>query len=85
MTHGPDPKGKTMGSSTHPNGSSWATIREDLRARRNAREARKALSYDIASYTTPAELDQLKQLDAAASRRFRGRDIRRIVDRRCAA
>jgi hypothetical protein len=73
-----------MGSSTHPNGSSWATIREDLRARRNARAARKALEHDIASYTTPAELNELNSIlqrheDTEVA------DIRRIVDRRRAA
>ena len=70
-----------MGSSTHPNGSSWATIREDLRARRSARAARKALERDIASYTTPAELNELNSIlqrhdDAEVV------EIRRIVDRR---
>jgi hypothetical protein len=69
-----------MGSSAHPNGSSWATIREDLRARRSAREARNALERDIASYTTPAELNELNSMlqrhdDAEVV------EIRRIVDR----
>jgi hypothetical protein len=70
-----------MGSSIHPNGSSWATIREDLRARRDARAARKALDRDIASFTTPAELSELNSIlqrhdDTEVV------EIRRIVDRR---
>jgi len=70
-----------MGNSTHPNGSSWATIREDLRARRNARAAHNALERDIASYTTPAELNELNSIlqrhdDTEVL------EIRRIVDRR---
>jgi hypothetical protein len=70
-----------MGSSTHPTGSPWATICKDLRARRNVRAAHKALERDIASYTTPAELDELNSI----LQRYDDTEvveIRRIVDRR---
>lgn len=37
----------------------WTAVRDDLRTRRVARASREDLARDLASYTTPAEQDEL--------------------------
>jgi hypothetical protein len=56
----------------------WAAIRDELREAREARAARKALERDLASYTTPADLNDL---DAILDRHSdeETADIRRIL------
>ena len=59
----------------------WAGVRYEIRARRAERASRKALECDLASYTTPAERNEL---DAILGRYDEDEiaDIRRITDRR---
>jgi hypothetical protein len=58
----------------------WAAACDDLRARRASRASRKTLEHELASFTTPAEQDELEAIlarsdpDAAA-------EIRRIIHR----
>jgi hypothetical protein len=61
-----------------------ASKREDRRA---ARVARTSLERDLASYTTPADLDDLDDLDAILDRHSEEEtaDIRRILAARRAA
>jgi hypothetical protein len=58
--------------------SAAAAIRDELREAREARAARKALERDLASYTTPADLNDL---DAILDRHSdeETADIRRIL------
>lgn len=37
----------------------WTTVKDELRARREARERLNALRADLAHYRTPAEIDDL--------------------------
>ncbi|MFQ6169982.1 hypothetical protein ACK8HX_00115 [Oryzobacter sp. R7] len=37
----------------------WTTVKDELRARREARERAAALRADLAHYRTPAEIDDL--------------------------
>ena len=37
----------------------WTTVKDELRERREAREAMKRLRADLAHYRTPAEIDDL--------------------------
>ena len=37
----------------------WTTVKDELRARREAREALKALRADLGNYRTPAEIEDL--------------------------
>jgi hypothetical protein len=37
----------------------WTTVKDELRARREAREALKTLRADLAHYRTPAEIEDL--------------------------
>lgn len=59
----------------------WPRIRDEVRARRAERASREALERDLASYTTPAERNEL---DAILGRYDEDEiaDIRRIIDRR---
>jgi len=44
----------------HRNPSSrWAAARDEFRTRRDARAARKAMGRELASYTSPAERNEL--------------------------
>jgi hypothetical protein len=60
--------------------SLWTTVRDDLRERRDARAAHRALQRELATYTTPAEVDDLlsalRREDSAANDEIRG-----ILDR----
>lgn len=40
-------------------GRRWSAVRDDLRETRQAREARRAVKRDLASYKTPSELNDL--------------------------
>lgn len=42
-----------------PAGQLWANVRDELRERRQARAAHRALERELATYTTPAEVDDL--------------------------
>ena len=56
-------------------------VRAELRARQSARAARKALERDLATYRTPAELDELHAiLDRYAEEEVA--DLRQFVSRR---
>ncbi len=39
--------------------AAWAAVRDDLRARRRARDARRKLSRELAEYTTRSDIDDL--------------------------
>jgi hypothetical protein len=59
----------------------WAAARNELRARRAARASRKTLERELASYTTPAEQNEL---DAVLERYPDDEvaEIRHIINRR---
>ena len=59
----------------------WAAARDELRTRRAARAHRKTLQRDLASYTTPAEQNEL---DAILERYAADEvaEIRQIINRR---
>lgn len=59
----------------------WAGIRDEIRARRAERASHEALERDLASYTTPADRNEL---DAILGRYDEEEvaHIRRIIDRR---
>jgi hypothetical protein len=61
-----------------------ATVRDELRSQRARRAAHRQLARELASYTTPAELDEL---DAVLDRYDEDQvaDIRRILHQRRAA
>jgi hypothetical protein len=48
-----------MQSTSYSLGPLWAAIREEHRAARAARAARKSLARELASYTSPADLNDL--------------------------
>jgi hypothetical protein len=56
--------------------SLWTTVRDDLRERREARAAHRALQRELATYTTRAEVDDLlgalRREDSAAIDEIRG-------------
>ena len=66
-THGSDlPTLVTMNSNSHDNTSTtklvprlWTGISDELRERRSDRAARVALRRDLATYSTPTEVDDL--------------------------
>jgi hypothetical protein len=60
--------------------SRWAALRDEMRARRRARENRRALEAELAAFSSPA--DQL-ELDAILERHSDAEaiEVRRIVDR----
>ena len=58
----------------------WAAARDDFRTRRAAREARKTLERELASYTTPAEQSELDAMLARADVADDA-EIRRIIYR----
>jgi hypothetical protein len=62
----------------------WASARDELRTRRSARAAHKTLERELASYTSPAEQNEL---DAILDRCPVGdvAEIRAIVNRQRAA
>ncbi len=74
-----------MTSSSHATSSarthsrrSWAAVRDDLRERREARSARQVLRRQLASYSSPHEIDDLmasvrRRDDAGAE------EIRRVL------
>ncbi|HYZ52557.1 MAG TPA: hypothetical protein VE733_03485 [Streptosporangiaceae bacterium] len=73
-----------MESTTHSLGRRWTAIREELRSARAARAARRSLEQELASYTSPGDLNDL---DAILDRHSEEEtaDIRRILTaRRCA-
>jgi hypothetical protein len=73
-----------MQSTSHSLGSLWTAIREEHRAVRAARAERKYLERELASYTTPADLNDL---DAILDRHSEDEtaDIRRILTGRRSA
>jgi hypothetical protein len=48
-----------METTTRPIGRRLKAIRHDFRSNRDARAARRALQHELASYTTPSELNDL--------------------------
>lgn len=73
-----------MENTKHPLGRQWTVIREELRSARAARAARRSLEQDLASYTSPSDLNDLDAiLDRHSEEETAG--IRRILAaRRCA-
>jgi hypothetical protein len=67
-----------MESTSYTLGSLWTAIRDGHRAARAARAERKSLERELASYTTPADLNDL---DAILDRHSEDEtaDIRRIL------
>lgn len=67
-----------MQSTTSSSGRLWTAIRAELRATRAARAARKSLQRELASYTSPGDLNDL---DAILSRHSEEEtaDIRRVL------
>jgi hypothetical protein len=51
-----------MKTSTHPIGRRLKAIRHDFRGSRDARVARKTLEHDLATYTSPSELNDLEAI-----------------------
>ena len=68
----------------NPSSPLWVAARDELRTRRAARASRKALERELASYTTPAEQNEL---DAILERYPADEvaEIRQIINRRRAA
>jgi hypothetical protein len=62
----------------------WTTFRDRFRARRAARASVNALDHQLASYTTPAELDDLAALVELVERAedVELADYRRIIEER---
>jgi hypothetical protein len=73
-----------MESTNHSLGSLWTAIREEHRAVRAARSERKYLERELASYTSPSDLNDL---DAILDRHSEDEtaDIRRILTGRRSA
>jgi hypothetical protein len=67
-----------METTTYSRGPLWTAIRDELRETRAARAARKSLARELASYTSPADLNDL---DAILDRHSETEtaDIRRIL------
>ena len=51
-----------METTTRPISRRLKAIRHDLRGSRDARAARRALQHELASYTTPSELNDLEAI-----------------------
>jgi hypothetical protein len=69
-----------METATRPLASLWTTVRAQLRETREAHAARAALERDLASYNSPADLNDLHAiLDRYGDRETA--DIRRILAR----
>ena len=67
-----------MESSTYSPSHLWTAIREEFRGARAARAARKSLERELASYTSPGDLDDLAAiLDRHSDEETA--DIRRIL------
>lgn len=60
----------------------WTTVNDDLRERRQARAARRTLERELATYTTPAEVEDLlmamRGSDDAQTEAIRGLLIRNL-------
>jgi hypothetical protein len=78
MTERSDPKDRHMQSTAYSLRPRWAAIREELRVNRAARDARKSLERDLASYTSPGDLNDLDAMLARHSEEETA-DIRRIL------
>jgi hypothetical protein len=67
-----------MQTATRPLASLWTTVRTQLRDSRDAHAARAALARELASYSSPADLDDLDAiLDRYSDQETA--DIRRIL------
>lgn len=66
----------------------WTTVSDDLRERRQARAAHRTLERELATYTTPAEIEDLlgamRGRDDAASDEMRDLLIRNLQHRHVA-
>ena len=73
-----------MESTSYPPARLWTAIREELRNARAARAAHKSLERELASYTSPSDLNDL---DAILDRHSDAEtaDIRRILAARRSA
>ena len=67
-----------MQTATHPITSLWTTVRTQLRDSRDAHTARAALQRELASYNSPADLDDLHAILDRYSDQDTA-DIRRIL------
>jgi hypothetical protein len=67
-----------MESSTYSPSHLWPAIREEFRGARAARAARQSLEREIASYTSPSDLDDLAAILDRHSEEETA-DIRRIL------
>ncbi len=72
------PAGRSGLGRVSPVSPRLAAIRDELREAREARAARKALERDLASYTTPADLNDLDAILVRHSDQETA-DIRRIL------
>jgi hypothetical protein len=67
-----------MENTKHPLSRRWTVIQEDLRRTRAARAARRSLERDLATYTSPSDLNDLDAiLDRHSEEETAG--IRRIL------
>ena len=57
-----DVRTKQMQSTTEARSPLWASIRDELRDARAARAARKSLERELASYTSPRDLNDLEAI-----------------------
>ena len=73
-----------MENTRHSLGRQWTVVREELRNARAARAARRSLERELASYTSPSDLNDL---DAILDRHSEEEtaDIRRILAARRSA
>jgi hypothetical protein len=67
-----------MESTTHSPRRRWTVIREELRGARAARAARRSLERELASYTSPGDLNDLDAILYRHSEQETA-DIRRIL------
>lgn len=67
----------------------WTTVSDDLRERRQARAARRTLERELATYTTPAEVEDLlmamRGRDDAQTEAMRGLLVRNLQHQHVAA
>jgi hypothetical protein len=78
------PKDRQMQKAGYSGGPRWAAIRDEFREKRAARAARKSLERELASYTSPRDLDDLEAILQRYSEEETA-DIRRILAGRRAA
>jgi hypothetical protein len=67
-----------METTTHSLGRRWNAVREELRGTRATRSARKSLKRELASYSSPGELNDLDAILYRHSEEETA-DIRRIL------